>query len=324
MMAGREYRQERFPAVGGRGLLLLAWLLAGAFSAAAIHPLSGGRHEIAIAGPEEIPALEEEYRPRFDLLGAVVQWKVDGQPLLTGTGLCDEFGMRRTPPGFDEAGIGGLFLKPGVGLLKKDRAGEYDFFHPYPVEVFLKTETLRETDRITFIQQIDDFRNFGYRYTKQYRWEKNRSRLIIQYELTNIGRKPLVTDQYNHNFFSFGRRLPGKRYRLHTDFTAEPVQRSGAWCDYRQRVFSGFRTIPPGCYLTSTARIAARMNRCELSHPDFPWTMEIGGDFDSPKFAISFKEGEYISPEIFIEIQLNPGDSRRWSRIYQLHRYEAR
>ena len=52
--------------------------------------------------------------------------------------------------------------------------------------------------------------------------------------------------------------------------------------------------------------------------------MEISGDFDSRKFAISFKDKEYISPEIFIEIRLNPGETRRWNRFYQLQRQETR
>ena len=322
MIPDRDCLWERF-ILAGRRLLYLFGLLTGTFSAAALHPLVDGTFEIAIAGPEEIPK-QEEFRPRFDLLGTVVQWKVDGLPILTGIGLCDEFGMRRTPPGFDEAGIGDLFLKPGGGLLKKDKDGEYDFFHPYPVAAFLKTETLREVDRITFVQQIDNFHNFGYRYTKQYRWEKKHSRLVIQYELTNIGKKPLVTDQYNHNFFSFGKSLPGNSYQLHTDFSAKPIQRSGTWCDYRQRVFSGFHMIPPGCYLTSTTWIPAKENRCVLIHPNFPWSVEISGDFDSRKFAISFKDEEYISPEIFIEIRLNPGETRRWNRFYQLQRQETR
>ena len=319
MIFDAEKRYGHRGGAGGKRLLLLPVLI-GALSAAALHPLTEGAVQISIAGPGEIPKLEEVYRPRFDLLGAVVAWSLDGRPILAGTGLCDEFGMRRTPPGFDEAGVGGTFLKPGVGVLKKDREGEYDFFHPYPVEFLLKTETRRERDSITFEQRLGDFRGFGYRYTKQYRFERDSSRLVIRYELTNTGKKPIVTDQYNHNFFSFGKELPGSRYRIRTDFTAKPLQRSGAWCSYRRREFTGFRMIPPGCYLTSTEWIPAKENRFELLHPDFPYSVEIGGDFDSRKFAISFREGEYISPEIFIEIDLKPGETKQWSRSCRILR----
>ena len=299
---------------------LLLLLLIRALSAAALHPLAEGAVQIMIAGPDEISKWTEEYRPRFDLLGAVAALKLDGVPVLVHAGLCDEFGMRRTPPGFDEAGIGGFFLKPGVGVLKKDRGGRYDFFHPYPVETLLKTESRSGPGELTFLQCVDDFHGFGYRYTKQYRFEADSSRLVIRYELINTGKKPIVTDQYNHNFFSFGKNLPGTQYRIRTDFAAKPLQRSRVWCSCRQRVFTGFHPIPPGCYLTSTERIRAAENRLELTHPGFPYAVEIGGDFDSRKFAISFKEGEYISPEIFVEIDLAPGEMKKWSRIYRFLR----
>ena len=229
-----------FPAKQAGGLDMIR-----ALSAAALHPLAEGAVQIMIAGPDEISKWTEEYRPRFDLLGAVAALKLDGVPVLVHAGLCDEFGMRRTPPGFDEAGIGGFFLKPGVGVLKKDRGGRYDFFHPYPVETLLKTESRSGPGELTFLQCVDDFHGFGYRYTKQYRFEADSSRLVIRYELINTGKKPIVTDQYNHNFFSFGKNLPGTQYRIRTDFAAKPLQRSGAWCSYRRREFAGFRMIPP-------------------------------------------------------------------------------
>ena len=107
---------------------LLFFLAASAFPALALHPLAVGPIQIGIAGPEEIPKLETEFRPRFDLLGAVAELKLDGMPVVSASGLSDEFGLLEEPPGFTEAGIGECFLKLGVGVLRKDVGGKYDFF----------------------------------------------------------------------------------------------------------------------------------------------------------------------------------------------------
>ena len=299
---------------------LLFFLAASAFPALALHPLAVGPIQIGIAGPEEIPKLETEFRPRFDLLGAVAELKLDGMPVVSASGLSDEFGLLEEPPGFTEAGIGECFLKLGVGVLRKDVGGKYDFFHPYPVVRFLETETRPSPQGIAFFQSIDDFQGYGYRYGKEYRYDPASAELTIRYELANTGRRPIATSQYNHNFFHLKPGLDDRNYTIRTGFAAEPLQRDGAWCRYENRLFSEFRTIPAGCSLVSRALIPAAENRFELAHPDFPYAIRIGGDFESRKFAVSFKENEFISPEIFVEIHLKPGETRRWSRTYRFRR----
>lgn len=74
------------------------------------------------------------------------------------------------------------------------------------------------------------------------------------------------------------------------------------------------------CSYISLALVPAAENRFELARRDFPYAIRIGGDFESRKFAVSFKENEFISPEIFVEIHLKPGETRRWSRTYRFRR----
>lgn len=70
------------------------------------------------------------------------------------------------PVGFDEVGMGGRFLKPGVGILKRDTA-TYDQFPTYPV-LNAGTRTFKASKTgARFTQDLQDKESgYGYRYLK--------------------------------------------------------------------------------------------------------------------------------------------------------------
>jgi hypothetical protein len=62
------------------------------------------------------------------------------------------------PPEYREAAVGGTFLKIGVGMLRKPNEPRYNRFKPYEVVNGGRwtTNFRKESDRIEFVQQLDD------------------------------------------------------------------------------------------------------------------------------------------------------------------------
>ena len=64
-------------------------------------------------------------------------------------------------------------------------------------------------------------------------------------------------------------------------------------------------------------------NQFEISAPGLPFFLRIRGDFPSSRFAVSFRENMYLSPEIFVEIRLPPGGKFHWQRSYEFLRCDG-
>lgn len=113
-------------------------------------------------------------------------------------GPVEEFGEN----GFDAAGLGGRFLKIGVGILKRDN-DTYDRYHTYPI-LNRGIRTTRATkNSITFTQEIaNDPSGYGYRFSKTVTLVPGKPTMLIEDRLQNTGKKPIDTTVYNHHFMT--------------------------------------------------------------------------------------------------------------------------
>ena len=281
--------------------------------------LGSKNFQIKIATPQMMrDAMKTEFQ-RFDFCGAVFQITVDKKNLLLYPGLADEFGIEILPPGYDnkKGKAGELFLKYGIGILVLRKDGEwYHFFRNYQIKTLAETTFRREGNKVTFFQHQPDFNGWSYEYRKIYEVVPEESLLRISYSLKNTGAKPIHTDQYNHNYFYYGLKYVDSRYRIDTKFRIVP-----------KRKFTGYETdgrsvydFRKSGYMFSLEPVAAEKNFAELSHPDFPLSIQMKGDFPLSRFAVSFGADQYISPETFIPLDLPPGKMVKWSRIYQFRK----
>lgn len=109
-----------------------------------------------------------------------------------------------------------LFLKPGVGILLKDKT-IYDRFRLYEVIDGGVWETAREEDHILFRHTIKGI----YEYEKEIALTGDNSFEIRHHLLSEV---PLEGEVYNHNFFTFGKLSIGPGREI--DFPFCPV---GEW-----------------------------------------------------------------------------------------------
>ncbi len=154
------------------------------------------------------------------------------------TGPVEEFSQN----GYEDAVPGGLFVKPGVGILRREDRSPYDWFHLYPVEDEGKREVQVMDDGVVFRQVISGA-GYGYAYTKSIRIGDEPGSFSIDHSLQNTGMRPLSGFVYNHNFFTLGGRGVGPWTRI--DLPFEP---SGTWRSEYDSVAvdgRGFRFLRP-------------------------------------------------------------------------------
>ena len=113
-------------------------------------------------------------------------------------GPCEEFGIEK-PLGYDDAKVGGTFLKIGVGELEKPKEEKYSFANKYkvvkpagwerveaPKNVFGEREPV-----IAWEMKASHASGSGYEYVKSVAVHPERAELLIDHRLKNTGTKAI-------------------------------------------------------------------------------------------------------------------------------------
>ncbi len=176
----------------------------------------------------------EYYGPWFQRVDPSVRdFTYDGadivaSPSTAAVGPAEEFITAADQPlGYNEAKAGGIFVKIGVGALRKPADSEYDRFRLYEL-VDGGTWTVQKTAQsIEFTQSLTDPQSgYGYVYRKTVSVSKNE--MTIRHRLRNTGSKPIDTDVYNHNFLRIDGAAPGPDYTISVPFAIQSHRRPDA------------------------------------------------------------------------------------------------
>jgi hypothetical protein len=120
-------------------------------------------------------------------------------------GPAEEFGAL----GYNDVPAGGLFVKPGVGALKRDDAN-YNHSRPYVIANGGKWDVKPSRDAVEFTHTLSEPSiGFGYVYTKVVRLTPGKPQMTISHVMKNTGSKPIVTNVYNHNFTTIDKQTTG-------------------------------------------------------------------------------------------------------------------
>ncbi len=120
-------------------------------------------------------------------------------------GPAEEFGAL----GYTDVPAGGLFVKPGVGALKRDEMN-YNHSRTYVIANGGTWDVKRSRDAVEFTHTLSEPSiNFGYVYTKVVRLTPGKPQMTIAHVMKNTGSKPIVTNVYNHNFTTIDKQPTG-------------------------------------------------------------------------------------------------------------------
>lgn len=153
----------------------------------------------------------------------------DGSDIIAGAcssamGPVEEFvGEDGAALGFNQAGPNQTFVKIGVGVLKKPDGQKYSSFRQYEIVDFGQWNVQTTSASVQFTQKLADSRTgYAYVYTKTLRLMPNKSELVIEHTLENVGRIAIDTEVYDHNFLVLDHQPIGPDFTVQVPFTIQP------------------------------------------------------------------------------------------------------
>ncbi len=292
------------------------------------HVLTGDGIKLTLDLPD---AQKGFYRgTRFDWSGLVATAEVGGH-IVFGywksthnpanhddvAGTAEEFGHDK-PLGYDEAPVGGTFLKIGVGELEKVAEPRYRFFSNYKI-VRPGTWTVTPGERaVEFRQEMKHPSGYGYRYTK--RVELAGRGFVIQRTLTNTGTKTIDTDHYGHHFLTVDGEPIGPSYALRFGFPAKAKDPKGFRdiAAVRGDRLEFLRPIGEGSVQSQIEGWGDRPedNRVTVEHAKSGLSLRIINDRPLVKFNV-WSVPTTLCPEPFVRLVVEPGKDVTWTTRYE-------
>lgn len=266
---------------------------------------------------------------RFDWTGKITQLHFQNTSILSsenlsnknehgfGRGLYNEFGID-SPLGFKEAKIGEWFHKIGVGLLLKDDHS-YDFNKVYKIKP-AEFSVLHERDKIIISCNSESVNGFAYRLNKQIELHENT--FSIRSELENTGEKEIVTNEYNHNFIGINNGPIGENIILKFPFQVNPKElHEIVNPGNKVKIASSdleFNAIPQEPFFFSNLSGHKLVDAAwELHDLNSKIGIRETGNFQTQSINV-WGSKHVISPELFIKIHISPGESKEWTRTYEV------
>jgi len=236
-----------------------------------------------------------------------------------GFGLHNEFGTE-TALGFEECPMGEDFIKIGVGLMKKDYSGPFDFFRqhsfiPFPVEIQIAPE------EIVFSQKSSNVRGYAYYYRKTITFRNDG--FLIDYYLENTGSKPIINDEYCHNFLLMNQKKVSSLYSLKMNrplqFGADTVQVNPDEVVEINADELHWKRMPQSDFYFANFNQNKYPDQWILYHKKLDSFISERVSFSLSRMKI-WGNDHSISPEMFKMLRLAPGESDSWQRIYKMGR----
>jgi hypothetical protein len=146
------------------------------------------------------------------------------------------------------------------------------------------------------------------------------SGFIIKYYLKNTGEKTITTDEYDHNFIAIDKQLIGRDYILRFPFLIRPELFTGTvnpegLVEIGQKEFT-FKGTPGEQFFFSNLSGSENVDAAwELINTKTKIGIRSTGSFKTAKVNL-WGWKHVISPELFFDISVAPGQEIGWSRTY--------
>ena len=245
--------------------------------------------------------------------------------------------------GYTETHPGESFPKLGIGLLHKPDQAPYQFNRDYEIASLFPVKIDQAADWVSFRVEPVDCNGYAARTTKTIRAEANC--LEISERLENVGSKAIATQEYYHNFIALNGQRLGPDYRLQFP---NPIQFIDPTESYRGMLPRVLRRITPTFVLRKIlnrmmdpsilaveerelslkskpekmfyARLQGftqtNLPQWELQHLPSGVTLREYDDFTPWRVAV-WGAPHVISAEVFIDLQVPPGETKEWTRRYE-------
>lgn len=292
--------------------------------------LKSDRLRVIIAEPGVAP----NTTTRFDRAGFITQVTLDDKydfctaepdnlshPCTGGIGLCNEI---RCIEGYEEARPGEMFPKFGVGLMVKLDDSRYMYFRKYECRPF-KVEYETGDNYATFYTYPEECNGYALFHEKKISVERNK--LIMSLRIENRGQKPVVLNEYCHNFVTI-EKLPlssGYRIDMPTISSQNGKQPKLAGTIYGEGTgftFSGYCDTAALIEVMSDEIDKVKAFHWEISNKFSDVSLSETTSF-IPSKVVVWCIDHIISPEVINSVLIEPGKYAEWTREWTFWRSAA-
>lgn len=220
--------------------------------------------------------------------------------------------------GYNDAEVGEDFLKPGVGMLRKNTDKPYGSGSLFPIDEGEGSWTWKVTkNSVTFIQVIKGSRGFSYVYTKTV--ALNSDGLTLTHSLKNTGAKMIDTKVYDHDFFLFDDQPAGQGTVMRFKF---PVYSLDPMTDMVKVVNNEVKfqrhANPRESINAYLMGFSDKVSDNNITVEDTNGHIGIEQTGDQPISRILFwTNGTPVCPEVYIHVPASPGKIARWKIHYR-------
>jgi hypothetical protein len=237
------------------------------------------------------------------------------------TGPVEEFRSDDGALNYDHAKSGELFVKIGVGVLRKANDSAYKFMYPYPLVDGGKWTVHQERGSVSFRQQLHSPIGIAYDYTKTVKLDPHEPVLTLEHHLKNTGTETIDTEVYDHDFFMLDNTPSGPDLVTTLGFTpvAEKSMEPLAKIDGRRIVYQ--QTVQPG------QSVESFLTGFSSSPSDYDITVENQktgagveqtGDTTMSRFNF-WSPRTTVCPEAYVHLVIPPGQTAHWNIRYRFY-----
>jgi hypothetical protein len=248
-------------------------------------------------------------------------WKFPHDPHVNDSisGPVEEFRSEDGALGYGAAKPGGLFVKLGVGVLRKVSGAPYKFGFVYPIVNTGQWTVRPGPSGISFTQRLHSPIGYAYVFTKTLQLEKGSPVLLIRHHMSNTGTKVIDTDVYDHDFYRLDNAPTGPPMVIHFAFAPKavtPLLNGGAIVGH-DLVFH--QELQPGQSVTSFLKgYSSRVSDYDITVEDRNTGAGVEQTGDAPLSNFNFWSiRNTIAPEAYVHLHILPGQSQDWTIRYR-------
>ncbi|MEO5581220.1 MAG: hypothetical protein ABIR66_00895 [Saprospiraceae bacterium] len=229
------------------------------------------------------------------------------------------------PIGYEETKVGNQFLVIGVGMVTKPEEAKYAISTPYKLVHAGKWKVKAKPDQVDFTHTLKGAK-YAYEYKKTVALTAGKPDLVLTHSLKNRGKATIETTVYNHNFFVMDSTTIGPGYEVKFPFSI-----SGEARDNPDLVtIEASHIILVKDILPKKFLYFAGIEGFGPSYKDYNISIEnhktgagVRITSDQPIFKLPlWSATKTLCPEPYIKLSIPPGETFKWSILYEFYECE--
>jgi hypothetical protein len=251
------------------------------------------------------------------------QWFPHYNPLANDSisGPVEEFKPSEGALNYAEAKPGELFVKPGVGVLRKVNDSPYSSFFTYPLVDGGKWTVRTSKTGVRFTQRLKTQIGFAYVYSKNLKLDKHAPVLLLEHQLKNTGTKTIEMDVYDHDFFMLDNAATGPEIVVHFPFEpkAERPFTNGGKIVGNDITYE--QELQPRQTVTSfLTGFSDKVSDYDFSVENRSAGIGVEQSADAPISLFNFWSiRTTVCPEAYIHLNIPPGKTAHWTIKYRFY-----